>query len=337
MRSDESHGSGSRARAVVAGGKAKPEKRYDMMPKKVFLSYASEDRGAARRLCDSLSSDFFHIWLDERSLLPGQNWPTEISEAIRTSDYFIALLSHRSVSKRGVVQKELRDAINVMSELPPGRIFLIPVRLDDCEPTHPVLAELHWIDLFRDWESGVMKILVSMIQDFFRRGRWYSPVNLMDVLANCINMLCGEPGDSRVTLHLDRKVSATIMGDEAMLRQAFANILLNAVQHSDTAVTGGRPTVSITSYLVSGRVYVKIENVGDLIPAETIYSGLLFRPGYTTKKAGTGLGLAVTLSIVHEHGGVLFVESTPIPARRGHPKLARTSFTVSLPTFEVGT
>lgn len=110
----------------------------------VFLSYAKEDIVSARKVYAELQDkSFVKVWFDEESLIPGQNWKKEISKAIKTSDIFIALISRNSVNKRGIVQKELKEAVEVMQELPQGKIYLIPVRLDNITPSHDFLSELH--------------------------------------------------------------------------------------------------------------------------------------------------------------------------------------------------
>ena len=72
-------------------------------------------------------------WLDEVDLLPGQIWKEEIPKAIRKAKIFLACLSTRSVKKVGYIQNEFRLALSAFGERPPGSIFLIPARLDDCE------------------------------------------------------------------------------------------------------------------------------------------------------------------------------------------------------------
>lgn len=126
---------------------------------KVFISYAREDQEVAERIYRDLSKSGVQVWIDSHSLLPGQNWKLEIEKAIQESNYFLALLSSNSLSKRGYVQKELRKALNVLDEFPDTEIFLIPVRLDNCEPSHPRLAHIHRVDLFPLYEDGFSKIL----------------------------------------------------------------------------------------------------------------------------------------------------------------------------------
>ena len=76
------------------------------------------------------------MWFDQESLSPGVKWKPAISIAIRECRYFIALLSSRSISKRGFVQSEIKQAIEVLEEYPENETYVIPVRLDECEVTH---------------------------------------------------------------------------------------------------------------------------------------------------------------------------------------------------------
>ena len=126
---------------------------------KVFICYAREDFEIAARLYQDLQHAGVEPWMDRKNLRPGQKWRAVINQAIRQSAYVIALLSAHSVSKRGFVQKELKEALDVVDELPPFDIFVIPVRVDACEPVDERLQELHWVDLFESYEEGVNLIL----------------------------------------------------------------------------------------------------------------------------------------------------------------------------------
>lgn len=130
--------------------------------KRPFISYAREDRDAATSLATDLRSAGAKPWLDSEQLLGGQEWEPAIRRAIRDCTHFIALISESSVSKRGFVQKEVRAALEVLDELPPDQVFLIPVRLDDSTPTHDRLSQLHWVDLFPDYSEGLSRIAASL-------------------------------------------------------------------------------------------------------------------------------------------------------------------------------
>ncbi len=65
----------------------------DSEKKKVFISYAREDRETAWKLYNVLRKAGLALWMDKANLVAGQNWKYEISQAIKKSDYLIALLS----------------------------------------------------------------------------------------------------------------------------------------------------------------------------------------------------------------------------------------------------
>lgn len=86
-------------------------------------------------------------WLDKENLLPGQDWQEEIPRAIRTSDFVLVFLSAASTEKRGYVQREFKIALQVLEEVPEGRVYVIPVKLDDCRIPER-FSNLHWAELF---------------------------------------------------------------------------------------------------------------------------------------------------------------------------------------------
>lgn len=128
----------------------------------VFISYAREDLEAAERLTDVLARAGFMPWLDRRRLNGGHRWKPMIEDTIRTSDFFLAVLSASSVTKRGFVQREIRRALDVLEEMPERSVFIVPVRLDECEPAHAALRDLNWIDLFPDWTGGTKRLVRSL-------------------------------------------------------------------------------------------------------------------------------------------------------------------------------
>ena len=125
----------------------------------VFLSYAKEDETSAMQLCQELTASGVKVWFDRTEIAPGANWKLEIRKAIRKSRYFIALMSSKSVSKKGFVQTELRQALEVLKEYPEDEIYLIPVRLDRCEAPYNELNDFQWVDLFPQTRDGTDKLL----------------------------------------------------------------------------------------------------------------------------------------------------------------------------------
>ena len=116
---------------------------------KVFLCHASEDKPAVRELYKKLAAEFWiQPWLDEEDLLPGQDFDLAIYKAARDADIIIICLSTISVKKEGYVNKEIRRALDVADEKLEDTIYMIPLRLDDCQPSFEKLKKLHWADYF---------------------------------------------------------------------------------------------------------------------------------------------------------------------------------------------
>ncbi|HEY1757681.1 MAG TPA: toll/interleukin-1 receptor domain-containing protein [Bryobacteraceae bacterium] len=99
---------------------------------KCFLCHSSSDKSAVRILYELLRVEGAEPWLDERSLLPGQEWEPAIRKAIRTTDVVIVCLSPKAVTKAGYVQKEIREALDVADQQPEEAIFIIPVKVEAC-------------------------------------------------------------------------------------------------------------------------------------------------------------------------------------------------------------
>jgi PAS domain S-box-containing protein len=98
-----------------------------------------------------------------------------------------------------------------------------------------------------------------------------------------------------------------IEGDDVLLRQAFSNLLRNAVE----ACAGAKitPHVSIEGRVETGHVRVSVDDNGPGIP--TAERERIFRPFFTTKGRGTGLGLALVQKIIVTHNGRIHVAGSP--------------------------
>jgi len=131
------------------------------MPKspRIFISYAREDRARAAQIYDRLAAEGFSPWMDSQDIIAGDRWENAIKQALHRSDFMIVLLSQNSINKRGSVQTEIKEAISLLQERPPGAVFLIPVRLDDCSVPQP-MANFHFVDLFQ--KSGWPQLLQAL-------------------------------------------------------------------------------------------------------------------------------------------------------------------------------
>jgi hypothetical protein len=126
---------------------------------KIFLCHSSQDKEQIRIIYRELKKAGMAPWLDEEHILPGQHWEDTLKTSVRNADVVLACLSRGSVNKRGYIQKELREILEVALELPPDQIFVIPVRLDDCEVPRE-LKKWQYVDFFT--ENGFFKLLRSL-------------------------------------------------------------------------------------------------------------------------------------------------------------------------------
>ncbi|NJO36702.1 MAG: TIR domain-containing protein [Rhizobiales bacterium] len=147
---------------------------------RIFLAHAREDKKEIRRLYRALEERGYRPWLDEIDLIPGQIWKEEIPRAIQSATVFLACLSQKSTSKVGYVQSEFRRALAGFAERPPGSIYFVPVRLDECElPDLQIpdfgrsLRDIHWVDLWT--EGGLDRLLVAIDHAIDRREDLHRP------------------------------------------------------------------------------------------------------------------------------------------------------------------
>jgi len=126
----------------------------------IFLGYAHDDAVPVRKLYKYLREKGFDVWFDEASLIPGQNWEAEIEKALPQSDIAIICLTTNSINKEGFIQKEIKFALDKSMDIPEGKIFLIPARLEECSVPES-LSRFHWVDLFK--ENGYENLLKSLV------------------------------------------------------------------------------------------------------------------------------------------------------------------------------
>ncbi len=101
-----------------------------------------------------------------------------------------------------------------------------------------------------------------------------------------------------------------ISGSEDQMKQVMMNLISNAVE-SMTHSKRKKLTIKTQTNKLKKGIVIKIIDTGIGIPEQAISK--IFEPFYTTKKKGkgVGLGLSVVYGIIKEHGGELFVNSTP--------------------------
>lgn len=145
------------------------------------------------------------------------------------------------------------------------------------------------------------------------------PENLEDILQNLVDFHGSEWAQAGVEVELDLAEGLGVRVDANQMRQAFLNLVRNAVEASPAS-----SVVRIAAGRVDDEAVVRIIDEGAGISLKD--RDHIFEPFYTTKSRGTGLGLAMTQQIIEEHSGRMEVESSVGSG---------TTFTIRLPSAAV--
>jgi len=132
-------------------------------PLRVFLCHSSNDKPAVRELYQKLRAEpWIQPWLDEEELYPGQDWNMEIEKAVEAADAIIVCLTKNSINKEGYVQRELRIVLDFADYKPEGTLYIMPVRLEECEPPRR-LRPWQYADYFEGQrDRALSRLLVSL-------------------------------------------------------------------------------------------------------------------------------------------------------------------------------
>ena len=175
----------------------------------------------------------------------------------------------------------------------------------------PSLAELR--DAVADALDGTGRVrtLVQDLRTFARADDEHlEAVALHQVIGSAVRMVRHRM-QAHVHLVLELEPVPAVRGNPARLGQVLVNLLVNALQSfSDDQPPPHRIRVS-SRMSDTGHVVVEVEDNGRGMTPEVL--ARLFTPLFTTKPAGegTGLGLTISQSIIHHMGGRIEVASTP--------------------------
>lgn len=132
-------------------------------PVSVFISHAPGDLEKAEQLYDELVSKGVKPWMESRDLKAGQSIRIVMRQAIKSSEYYLVLLSKQSIH-RGVFNWQQKTALEILDNLPQADVFVVPVRLDDVDPAdvNTRFHDIHTADLFEDYGRGLKNIFRTL-------------------------------------------------------------------------------------------------------------------------------------------------------------------------------
>ncbi len=152
-------------------------------------------------------------------------------------------------------------------------------------------------------EAERLRRLTSDLLDFARPSTPpLLPVQLRPLLADVLASARQEPTARRARVELRVPPSLPdVLADELLLRRALLNLAVNALQH---VPEGG--LVTLSAEVAGGEVKLRVENEGS--PIDPAHGPRLFQPFFTTRAAGSGLGLAVVKKVMDELRGRVELE-----------------------------
>jgi PAS domain S-box-containing protein len=146
--------------------------------------------------------------------------------------------------------------------------------------------------------------VINHLRSFYKKG---TPpergiVDLEDIIREMTALLRKEAVRHCIKIHSElHEDMPNVLADRVQLQQVFMNLMLNAIDAMKD--TGGKLTIS-SRLTPEGLLVVSISDTGVGLPTEN--TERIFDAFHTTKPQGTGMGLAITRSIVEAHGGRLW-------------------------------
>jgi two-component system NtrC family sensor kinase len=259
-----------------------------------------------------VGSRFFRLSVDEiisqGERMGGIFIASETTEQKRAEE---ALLINERLAATGRMAHTIAHEINNPLEAITNLVYLLQRSLDQPETAKGYIDEAAK-------ELARVSRISRQILSFNRESS--SPVELRigdlieDVLALNNRFLL----DKRIRISKDWDASTVLQGFPAQLRQVFSNLLRNAVEAS---TDGGEIRIKISRSTIwdavaTPAIRITIADHGLGISSEI--KGRIFEAFFTTKDLkGSGIGLWLSSTIVHEHGGKLQVRSCTRPSRSG--------------------
>ena len=102
------------------------------MPQAIFLSYASQDADAARRICEALRAAGLEVWFDQSELRGGDAWDASIRKQIKECSLFVPVISASTDARpEGYFRLEWKLAVDRSHLMADDQPFFVPVILGD--------------------------------------------------------------------------------------------------------------------------------------------------------------------------------------------------------------
>jgi two-component system sensor histidine kinase AtoS len=301
------------------------------------MGEAARDAAWLQRIADG-------EWVKEETVhqrADGTDFPVEVSAGLLETGLAeggegrFALFTVRDISERKRTEKEMQrtEQMKVVGELAAGLAHEIKNPLAAIKVAVDVLsAEVEEPKDARDILGRVndqvmqVEVLIRGLLNFARPAEpRFSQIDINDVLEKTCMLVMPErhsPSSGAVLVkELDEHIPRTA-ADPMQLHQVFLNLIQNAL---DAIPDEGVVTVRTRHDRQEHAIIIEVRDTGRGIDESA--ADKVFRPFFTTKHDGTGLGLPVSKQIIEQHGGDMTVGKNPGGG---------TVFTITIPMLEEG-
>jgi PAS domain S-box-containing protein len=147
--------------------------------------------------------------------------------------------------------------------------------------------------------------IIDRMRSFYRKSPPQRElVDVNGIIHEILTLLKGEATRSSISMRTDLSAEVPkIMADRVQLQQVFMNLMLNGIEAMNDV--GGE--LSVKSELQDGQLQISVSDTGVGLPREKMDH--IFSAFFTTKPQGSGMGLAISRSIVESHGGRLWASA----------------------------
>jgi signal transduction histidine kinase len=174
----------------------------------------------------------------------------------------------------------------------------------------PDVSEINSIldDIGMD-DRRAVEIIDRMRQLFKQRAIELNPIKIEDVVRDAVTLVSAEANSKKVIMQwLIQPGLPPVFGDRVHLSQVLLNLLMNSIHAVQSRPIDARfIVVDARANEVTDEVEIGVQDSGPGIPGTIVNE--IFKPLFTTKPEGMGMGLALCHTIIEAHGGRLWADN----------------------------
>ena len=248
----------------------------------VFLSYASQDAEAARRICEALRAIGLDVWFDQSELRGGDVWDASIRRQIKDCALFVPVISaNTNARSEGYFRREWNLAVNRTLDMADDQPFLLPVVID---ATFDANARVP--DKFREVQWTHLATAEAPVAFAERVQRLLAGEGVRSAVSNTHGLhaaASAATSDASPSIAVLAFVNMSRNEDDEYFADGLAEELLNVL----TKIRGLRVAARSSAFTFKGKG-ATVAEVGRALNVATVLEG-------SVRKAGNRLRISVQL------------------------------------------